>query len=790
MKSILRIIMMGCLIMSLAQIAGAREHFTFAHFMVCMPFNGAATVESYKHEIQLAQQYGIDGFALNCGAWEKERYYVERSTMIYEAAKQLNSDFKLFFSIDTATGMDPLTTAMDMMKRFADHPNQFHYNGKPVLSAYTGPNPRWAETIKTLKDSGYESCFVPFFWTANYTLAPSYDGIVNTLTESPYLDGYFLFGIDTPSWDLRQGNRNIRRATAKMGKLQMATNSFAYNSANLRDFHGMKDYSLIWGDIISDNADWVEIVTWNDYNEDSHLAPAHNGGNILCMDHDESFLDVTAYYSAWFKSGTQPVIKQDKLYFVYRNRSKWLTTAYDLKKEAWIEIPDQIHDDVEDNIYATVMLTAPAELTIRTGKTSKKFSLPSGISHVELPFQPGTPRFTLRRKGDKLAEIDGQQTIISAVTKENSPNLRYIGNKTWSGAWCGGTANNFPGAKNGSTNINIPFKITPQTGACNIRIKYRNTGDLPCVVKISGTTAYNFFPVSLPPTKSGDKNTVSFIWTPFAPADSLNLSLAIGDANKLTVDAIEIVPVAPVTGVRKIETPRAEMVQIPAGKFIMGNVNGKPDEKPVHPVTISAFKMAKFEITNAEYELFDPAHRKYRDEYSWRDSDPVTYLSWRQAAAYCNWLSVQAGLTPAYDPKDWSVNLHAGYRMPTEAEWEYVASGRGEGRVYPWGDDKPDAQKCQTGTSTASVGSHPAGASRDGIHDLAGNLAEWCTDYYHPYTVDAVTDPCAITRAQYRVIRGGSWGYYNRSQRVTDREFNTQVYPGYYYIGFRVVLPE
>jgi formylglycine-generating enzyme required for sulfatase activity len=88
------------------------------------------------------------------------------------------------------------------------------------------------------------------------------------------------------------------------------------------------------------------------------------------------------------------------------------------------------------------------------------------------------------------------------------------------------------------------------------------------------------------------------------------------------------------------------------------------------------------------------------------------------------------------------------------------------------------------------VGSYPAGASRDGVMDLAGNVCEWCTDWFNPYTADATADPCSRAPSNYRSLRGGSWGYYGLGQRCADREYNNPGYGGYIYIGLRVALPE
>ena len=803
------LIMAGVLMASASVWAG--EHRVFAHFMVCLPYNGDASLESYEQQILLAQQYGIDGFALNCGSWTKDPYYIERSTLMYEAAKRVDPNFKIFFSIDTATGLDPVSTSLDMVKRFYDHPNQFRHDGKPVLSSYSSPKTRWGEAIAALKDAGKEVCFVPFLWTDNYTLAPSYDGALNTFADAPYIDGYFLFGIDAPAWDLIQGNANCRRAASKLGKLYMATNSFAYNSANLRDFHGMRDYAAIWEGIVKDNADWVEIVTWNDYAEDSSLSPA-TAFPGWPLDHDESYLDVTSYYSAWFKSGHKPEIAQEKIFYVYRERSKLLNRAFDSKKQAWTNLPDQVHDDVEDNIYSTAFLKEPAELTIQSGKGQKTFQLNAGVSHVDMPFEPGVPHFILKRKGKILAEFSGRQEIIKEETKENSPFVQHNSNRTWSGAWCLGEAKSIPAETAGilgdaklvdadgkkavsiSKNKGSGMQLTKDkltSAPMNFRIRYKNQGDQLCRLTMSaGPTPAFTYPVLLPPTQSAWA-TVSFLWTPPASDAGLRIEHMEGDVGEAVIENIELVRSEPVAMPKLEKSSFAPvLVELPGGSFSMGSAEGAPDEAPVHKVTVSPFRMGKYEVTNADYERFKPEHRRYRDEYSWRDSDPVIYVSWQQAVQYCNWLSTQAGLPPAYDEKTWAVNLQAGYRLPTEAEWEYAASGRGEGRTYPWGNELPDETRCNFNSAgTTVVGSHPAGASRDSIMDLAGNVAEWCTDILHPYPREPVTDPCPLMPGAYRVIRGGSWGYYNKSQRAADREFNSQVYPGYYYIGFRIVLP-
>ncbi len=295
-------------------------------------------------------------------------------------------------------------------------------------------------------------------------------------------------------------------------------------------------------------------------------------------------------------------------------------------------------------------------------------------------------------------------------------------------------------------------------------------------------------------------------WQPAAEWEKLKT--LFDDQGSVAIAAIELVRVNDEELPAVKERTYPELVDIPGGSCTIGSTAGEPDELPVHKVTISPFAIGKYPVTNEEFERFDPAHHRFRDSFSWRDREPVIYISWQDAARYCNWLSRQNGLTPVYDEKNWTADLTAnGFRLPTEAEWEYVASGRGEGRKYPWGSTPPNEtlgkftsrdKALSIDPLTLSepetervevVGSFPDGAGRDGVFDLCGNVCQWCTDWYNPYSPGDQQDPCNLKPSDYRVMRGGSFGYYNGSQRCTGREFNTQVYGGYIYIGLRVALP-
>ena len=232
----------------------------------------------------------------------------------------------------------------------------------------------------------------------------------------------------------------------------------------------------------------------------------------------------------------------------------------------------------------------------------------------------------------------------------------------------------------------------------------------------------------------------------------------------------------------------AEMFQLPSGRFVMGsNESGaQPNEQPLTPVVLSCFYLSRFPITNEQYEAFDPAHVSKRAPWA-NHRHPVIYVSWNEAEAFCNWLSKREGKT---------------YRLPIEAEWEYAARSE-DGRVFPWGDwatvgqfaNFADARTNFTWrdssiddgyAETSPVGCYPRGASPFGIEDMAGNVFEWCMDWYEPYKGRELVNPRTSKNGRQRVYRGGSWRSRSSSLRTTTRAFNE---PGYLSndVGFRIV---
>jgi formylglycine-generating enzyme required for sulfatase activity len=334
--------------------------------------------------------------------------------------------------------------------------------------------------------------------------------------------------------------------------------------------------------------------------------------------------------------------------------------------------------------------------------------------------------------------------------------------------------------------------------------------------------------------------------------------------------------------VGEAKSSEPEMVSIPSGVFAMGDHYGYVDPKhptdeiPVHDVSISSFIIGKTTVTVQQYcDYLNSANSqglirvtkglvyagngdellfqtRQADQYSrigWdgnslqvldgKGEHPITSVMWHGAAAYCNWLSAKQNYQPCYDPVSWACDfIKNGYRLPTEAEWEYAARG-GEYNpyfIYPWGNEI-DKKKANIPNSGDPYESGPTpwttpvdfyngelrlkkdfnwpsnqenyqtsnGANSYGLFDMAGNAWQWCNDWYgqNYYSVSPYNDPTGPTTGTpmpdgrpYRVLRGGNW--YNGEDghaRVSNRD--PAYYRGpqdpnhpYYHVGFRVARKE
>jgi formylglycine-generating enzyme required for sulfatase activity len=253
------------------------------------------------------------------------------------------------------------------------------------------------------------------------------------------------------------------------------------------------------------------------------------------------------------------------------------------------------------------------------------------------------------------------------------------------------------------------------------------------------------------------------------------------------------------------------------GSFDMGasrREQGRRSNETLRKVTLKRpFYMGVREVTNKEFREFLAEHNSgwFKHQGLNRDELPVVQVTWEQAALFCNWLSEKQSLPPAYIKRDgeWVANepMGRGYRLPTEAEWEYCAryDKNNSFLKYPWGNRFPPTPNSGNFADASAKGllpnylpnyndgypgPAPPGVFKSntlGLYDMGGNVAEWCIDFYSIYTYSprkTYVDPMGPEQGKYRVVKGSSWRHARLSElRLAYRDHSMSKRPD---LGFRI----
>ncbi|MDP8269109.1 MAG: formylglycine-generating enzyme family protein, partial [Candidatus Tenebribacter davisii] len=234
-----------------------------------------------------------------------------------------------------------------------------------------------------------------------------------------------------------------------------------------------------------------------------------------------------------------------------------------------------------------------------------------------------------------------------------------------------------------------------------------------------------------------------------------------------------------------------EMIAVQGGTFQRGSNSGNSYKKPVHSITLNDFYIGKYEVTQKEWKNIMGSNPSL-----WKGNNlPVERVSWYDAVEFCNKKSKAEGLTPCYTgrEKNTKCNFSAnGYRLPTEAEWEYAAIGANQSRNYKYSGSNNISDVAwydnNSGDKTHSVDTKQA--NELGIYNMSGNVSEWCWDWYDEvyYLSSPENNPQGANSGQRSVLRGGSWAGDGDLCRVAYRDRDNRNYSTGCSLGFRIVI--
>ncbi len=418
--------------------AQENQRMVFAHYMVGMPMYGdpaSATVADLKKDIVDASDQGINAFQINIHDWS-ESDARQVTARLYQAASECKFPFYLFPSVDYNENDGTrwlYEDIYDYMRLYAEHPNQLLVNDRPFFTSWLGQLKGvdfWRNIKESLhKELGLDIYYVPFHAITCEQTSAQVEAYLDKWDD--VIDGYFSWGASRPpfftgpsKWATTpEANENMSAALLSRGLSYMTPIIPAFWATcklpcKYTEHQGAKGMKTQWMSIINNQtANWVNLVTWNDLGEDSHWSP-HPNPNRSTQEGPvwthAGYAELNKYYIQWWKSGQQPPIDSDKLFYFYRNQFQ---DAIPLNASC----PQECNRHIPDKVYVTTMLTRPATLTIKSGAKITVHDIPAGIHNWEGELGVGNQCFTIIRDDKVVLEATG------GVTVDNTPEY-----KSWS----------------------------------------------------------------------------------------------------------------------------------------------------------------------------------------------------------------------------------------------------------------------------------------------------------------------------------------------------------------------
>jgi hypothetical protein len=364
---------------------------------------------NFDLEVARAVALGLDGFTYDI--LSNTGTHWDRLKRILDAAKRVDPGFRIVLMPDMTstfkgTDAEAQTAFVAAMKEVAGHPATYHLDdGRLVISPFATDARTatwWASSLAALKSAGIDVAFVPLY-------VPPWEAATKTLAETVPLHGTSTWGPRTVA-----GAAAMASAAKKahdLGLLWMSP--VAPQDSRPKDLvfteaSNSRAYRALWDSAIGGGADWVQLVTWNDYSEDSEISPSSQIHG--------AFYDLTAYYTTWFKTGAQPTIARDALYWFHRTQSMSAKPDLTKQKNAYVAVNGATP---VDEIELVGFLTAPATLEITIAGHTQKKDVAAGIQSFVVPLEEGTPTFRLVRAGTAVVSATSASPISNTIVYQD-----------------------------------------------------------------------------------------------------------------------------------------------------------------------------------------------------------------------------------------------------------------------------------------------------------------------------------------------------------------------------------
>lgn len=411
-------------------------HYVWAHHMVgnTYPYG----VNDWLNDVNKASAYGIDGFALNMGS---DYWQPARIADAYTAAQNSGTGFKLFLSLDMTVmscgSASDGNTLVNLVKTFANHPNQALVNGKVLVSTFAGSDC----TFGTGNMQGWKGAFVDALQSAGVDIffVPSIFADPSTFSSIGFMDGELNWNSAWPLGDYEISTASDERyINALAGKEYMAAISpfffthFGANSWNKNWLYRSDNwlYATRWEQLIAQRQSIksLEILTWNDYGESSYIGPIAgalpSGSEVWVNGFDHEGINIlTKYYSTAFKTGQYPTITKDSIVMWQRPHAHDAIASNDGagRPTGW--------DWTDDNLYAVVLTTGPATVTLTSGSNTETFSVQGGLSKLKVASAEGAMSGSIIRSGSTVASYASSGSVYTKNPSTYNYNY-YLGSSS------------------------------------------------------------------------------------------------------------------------------------------------------------------------------------------------------------------------------------------------------------------------------------------------------------------------------------------------------------------------